>query len=99
MYEAGNGKELLDQLIDEQKMPDTVLLDIDMPVMNGYETARFLKTAYPEIAILAYSSSNDPARVDTIIENGADLFMKKNDHPILYVQALSKLHENNCMIG
>jgi DNA-binding NarL/FixJ family response regulator len=96
MYEATNGIELIDQIKAGQRVPDTVLLDIDMPIMNGYETTRYLKQQFPDVPILAYSSSDELFRVNNIIEAGADLFMKKDDHPIVYVQALAQLYRMYC---
>jgi two-component system, NarL family, nitrate/nitrite response regulator NarL len=54
---ANNGKELLEILINNR--PDIILLDINMPVLNGLEAARHIKQSYPGIKIILLSTYND----------------------------------------
>ena len=54
--EASNGKELTDCIADEKQLPDIVLVDVNMPVMDGHETVSLLRSKYPEIKI--FSSEN-----------------------------------------
>ena len=53
--EAANGRELIDKL-DPHHLPDIVLLDIHMPVMDGYATAAWLHKNHPAIRVLALST-------------------------------------------
>ena len=46
LFEGGNGKEFCEKL-QKENLPDLVLLDINMPVMDGYETALWIKRNYP----------------------------------------------------
>lgn len=51
--QAGNGKELINILSSgEQHLPELILLDLQMPFMNGYETMEYLRTNYPQIKVL-----------------------------------------------
>jgi len=79
-FEAGNGKELI-QKMGENILPDIVLLDINMPEMNGYDTARWLTQNYPQIKILALSMESDDASVIMMIRCGAKGFLMKNVEP------------------
>ncbi len=53
--QAANGQQLLDKLNDAAQPPDICLLDINMPVMNGYETMAALNRHYPGIKVIAIS--------------------------------------------
>jgi DNA-binding NarL/FixJ family response regulator len=61
---ANNGKELLEILVNNN--PDIILLDINMPVLNGLEAARHIKQSYPGIKIILLSTYND----EHLIEKG-----------------------------
>jgi DNA-binding NarL/FixJ family response regulator len=74
--EAGNGLELLAQLPDTPA--DVVLLDINMPGMNGPETARQLQESYPEIKILVLSMLDGEEYVFQMLDAGATGYILKN---------------------
>ncbi len=77
--EAANGREALQQT--EHLRPDVVLLDLEMPVMDGYEAARQIKACWPNCRVVAFSVHSYPsarqkaarAGVDDFIEKGAPL--------------------------
>jgi DNA-binding NarL/FixJ family response regulator len=77
VMEADNGRKLLDQLESADALPDVCLLDINMPELNGFETARLLKAKWPSIKILVISGDHlyNPARIK---QTGADGFIEKN---------------------
>ena len=79
--QAANGEDLLNQLAGLEELPDLCLLDITMPVMDGYETAANLRVNYPEIQILAYSSFTDEDRINKILRAGAHRFISKDSTP------------------
>ncbi|HEX2683700.1 MAG TPA: response regulator transcription factor, partial [Ferruginibacter sp.] len=54
LFEADNGKDLIAKL-GSGSTPDIVLLDINMPEMDGFETANWIKSNHPEIKMLALS--------------------------------------------
>jgi len=59
---ARNGKEAVDVIADQQGEIDLILMDINMPVMDGYEAMRIIKSRHPEIPIIAqtaYTLNND----------------------------------------
>ncbi len=80
LFEANNGKEFCEKL-NPAELPDLVLLDINMPQMNGYETARWLKNNYPEIKILALSMYDDENAVIRMLKNGARGYILKDTEP------------------
>ena len=74
--EAGNGQELLDQL--PETPADVVLLDINMPVMDGPETARQLRIAYPEVTVLVLSMLDDEKHIFQMLDAGAAGYILKS---------------------
>ena len=76
VFEAHSGQELLEGF--SQHPADLVLLDIEMPGMNGIEAARELKQSYPEVKIIALSMYSDEQYYAGMIEAGADGFLLKN---------------------
>ena len=76
VLEAGNGKGLLEKL-QTTRAPDICLLDINMPVMNGFETVKQLKKNYPDIQILIFSMNTESASVKKMKELGVAGFLPK----------------------
>ena len=78
--EASNGKEFIEN-INPNNLPGIVLLDITMPEMNGYETARWLYTHYPSVKVLALSMLNDERAIIKMLKNGAKGYILKDSEP------------------
>jgi DNA-binding NarL/FixJ family response regulator len=74
--EAGNGQELLAQF--PAIPPDIVLLDINMPSMNGPETAHQLRKQHPEVRILALSMLDKEAYIHQMLDAGAQGYVLKS---------------------
>lgn len=80
LFEADNGKDFLEKL-NHTNAPDLVLLDINMPQMDGYETAQWLKTNYPLIKVLALSMYDDETAIIKMLKNGARGYILKDSEP------------------
>lgn len=91
LYEVENGKKLLDRLNSDINKPDIVLLDISMPVMDGYETAGWLRQKYPDIKVMALTMNSDDASLVRMIKSGAKGYLQKNIHPMELHNGLIKL--------
>jgi DNA-binding NarL/FixJ family response regulator len=74
--EASDGLGLLEQL--PQAAPDVVLMDINMPGMDGVETTRRLRELYPEVRVLALSMLDNEQYVNQMLESGAAGYLLKN---------------------
>jgi CheY-like chemotaxis protein len=76
-FEAENGQECVDKAL--QHRPDVILLDIRMPVMDGFEAARRLRTLdeVRDIPIIAVSASVFEERRKQILEAGCDVYIAK----------------------
>jgi DNA-binding NarL/FixJ family response regulator len=74
--EATNGEEFLEKL--KEGMPDIVLLDIEMPVMNGLEAAKIAIQKYPDLKIIALTMFNEDDYVQSMLDTGVKGFLIKN---------------------
>jgi DNA-binding NarL/FixJ family response regulator len=77
LFEAANGEELTRKLSPQLK-PDIILLDINMPVMGGIETARWLKANYPDICVIVLSMFEDAEKVLTMVKLGVKGYLLKD---------------------
>ena len=75
-FHAENGREFLDQLPNHEV--DVVLLDLDLPVMDGRETLKHLQKDFPHVKAIMLSMHEDPWIVSELIHEGAKSFLKKN---------------------
>lgn len=91
IYEAENGKVLQDKMKSHQQMPDIVLLDISMPVMDGYTTASWLRQEFPGVLVMALSVQDDDDSLIRMIKAGARGYLHKNVHPADLEKALDTL--------
>jgi DNA-binding NarL/FixJ family response regulator len=78
VLEAENGRIFIDNLPKLPAPPDICLLDINMPVMDGFETAIELKKSWPQIKILFFSMHNSNAFISKAKQIGADVFLSKD---------------------
>lgn len=85
--EANNGKELCQML--QSKQTDVVLLDIDMPKMNGITALRSLTDAHPTIRFLIMSMHPEEIYGPTVRKMGAAGYISKDNDPKLVIQAIS----------
>ena len=79
--EAGNGKELMEKLSSAAELPDICIVDINMPEMNGYETAAEIKKHWPDVKILALSMYDTELNIIKMLRNGANGYVLKDSDP------------------
>jgi len=81
--EADNGMQLLTLLKHVQ--PDVILLDIQMPVMDGITTLPEIKKLYPEVKVVMLTMHNDHSMISKLMELGANAYLTKNsDSEVIY---------------
>ncbi len=90
-YEAGNGIELLELLEKTHPKPDVILLDLRMPVMDGIEAHKSIKSIYPEIKVIILTMEDDEQMILYMINEGANGYLQKNAEPDELERALSKV--------
>jgi DNA-binding NarL/FixJ family response regulator len=94
LYECENGKVLQERMAVKKNVPDIVLLDISMPVMDGFETAQWLREAHPGVLVMALSMQDDEQSLIKMIKSGAKGYLLKNVHPAELEKALLALVKN-----
>ncbi len=90
--QAENGRELI-ELVEDIKL-DVVLMDINMPIMNGFETTDWLRRKKPTVKVLALSMFADDASVIRMIKAGAKGYILKDAEPQALRNAICELMEN-----
>ncbi len=90
LFEADNGKDLIEKL-KPGAVPDIVMLDINMPDMDGYETARWLKQHHPDVKVLALSMYDNENAIINMLKCGAKGYILKDSDPALLKAALHDL--------
>ena len=78
LYDVPNGKAMIERFSVPRNIPDIVLLDISMPVMDGYQTAEWLTTHYPDVRILVLSMQDDEEALIKMLRCGARGYLVKN---------------------
>lgn len=84
--EAENGMQLLNLLKHIQ--PDVVLLDIQMPIMDGLQTLPEIKKLYPEVKVIMLSMHNDHSVITRMMEIGANSYLTKDSDSEMIYQAI-----------
>jgi DNA-binding NarL/FixJ family response regulator len=94
--EAGNGREAME--IASQLIPDVVLLDVNMPVMDGVETVRLMKESLPCRILMLTISKNDEDLFGSILA-GADGYLLKNSTPEELCRSIMQLQEGMAVLA
>lgn len=90
-FEADNGKQLIDKMKSAGTIPDAILVDIHMPVMDGFQTAAWLRKNHPSVKVLALSMSDEQDVIIKMLQAGAHGYILKNTTPDELQQALETI--------
>lgn len=92
-----NGSDLLTKLEDNHNL-DIILMDIEMPVLNGIETTQIVKHKYPHIKIIMLTAFDNDENIFNAIKAGADGYLLKEINPqVLYDGILETLNGGAAM--
>lgn len=89
---AYDGQEILDQLKENHNI-DIILMDIEMPGMNGIDATLQIKSKYPQIKILVLTVFDDDENIFNVIKAGADGYLLKEITPNELYQAIKETIE------
>lgn len=98
VFEASNGKEL-QQILPAKNDVDVILMDINMPVMDGYATTSWIKQNYPLIHVLALSMFDEDAAVIKMLKAGAGGYVLKESKPVELYRAINEIKEKGIYIN
>ena len=98
LFEADNGKELRNKIM-QHIIPDIVLLDVNMPEMDGFETTQWLRKNYPQIKILVLSMMSDEKTIIKMFRLGAQGYLLKNTDPTELKSALDAVMHKNVYLS
>jgi DNA-binding NarL/FixJ family response regulator len=91
IFEAENGEQM-QHLLAKHPLPQVILMDINMPEMDGYAAAKWVKEKYPQIKILALSMFEDDKAVIKMIKSGAGGYVLKGSKPRELLEAIKTIH-------
>jgi len=91
--EAANGKELIEMI--NNSPPDVVILDLEMPVLNGFETSKYILEHYPNVKILILTMHTEEVFILNLMELGVHGFLNKNSEPEEVERALYSVHDKD----
>ena len=78
VFLASNGVEFFEKLEKSEKVPDVVLMDIEMPKMDGLDATRKLKKTHPEIKVIIVTMHIEESYILYLLKLGADVYLFKN---------------------
>ncbi|MBC7537053.1 MAG: response regulator transcription factor [Ferruginibacter sp.] len=80
LLEASNGQEFIEKL-KPGLLPQIVLMDINMPEMDGYDCTKWLKKKYPDVKVLALSMYDNEVSIIRMLQSGAKGYILKDSDP------------------
>jgi CheY-like chemotaxis protein len=89
VYEAENGKEAIEKA--QELRPDLIVLDLSMPVMNGLEAARAIKSVMPTVPLIMYSAFLNPFAKEEARSIGIAELVSKSEHASVLIRKARRL--------
>lgn len=93
LIEAENGAQFLEALKNIVVKPEVVLLDIRMPVLDGYETAKILLETYSDMKIIILTMHEEERHIIRMIELGVNGYIMKNASPEEVIESIHEVQE------
>lgn len=94
VFEASNGNELVDYLNSENELPEIILMDIRMPLLNGLEATKLITKNLPNIKIVALSSYNSPTFIYNMLDVGAVCYISKSASQEKMISSINTVVQN-----
>ena len=80
IHQSGNGKEMI-SAVAAGIVPDVAILDLNMPELDGFETAEWLHKNFPEVHVLMLTMYDSELSLIRLLQTGVKGFLKKDVHP------------------
>jgi len=98
LFEAGNGLEMK-SMLERSILPEIILMDINMPYMDGFSSTSYLKQNYPKIKVLAITMLDDDNTVIKMIRSGASGYVLKESRPKEVLEAIKTISYKGVFIN
>ena len=95
ILEAKDGKDFLEKLKEAKEKPQVVLMDLEMPIMDGIEAIRTASAIYPEIKFIVLTVFEDSEKIFEAIKAGAGGYLLKEDSAVNIIDAIANVVEYN----
>ena len=99
IFEAENGKELVDFISNTEVFPDVILMDLKMPEMNGIEATKEIHKSHPDIKIIALTSFDGKSFITNMIDVGASSYLLKNTSPKMVIRTINEVYNKGFYYG
>ena len=90
--EADNGEDLIAGF--EKQLPDVVIMDLKMPIMDGMEATQIIRKKFPSVKVLVVTMYEDDKFIIHLMEIGANGYLLKNTEPDEIRKSIYAVHEN-----
>ena len=94
LYTCKNGQELVDKFSDYENIPHIVLMDINMPIMNGVEATEWMTKNHPKVNVMALSVEDEEYTILKMLKAGAAGYLLKDTEKAVLEKALIEIAEN-----
>jgi DNA-binding NarL/FixJ family response regulator len=92
VVQAGNGKDLIKKITEKNIQPDIMLIDVNMPVMGGAETAAWCLTNIPTARLVALSTNDDDKSIISMLKAGCCSYILKDTSPEDFYKGLNEIY-------
>lgn len=86
-----NGQKVIDYFLADNPIPNIVLMDVNMPILNGIKATKWLQKNYPEVKVLALTMNDDEPIIINMLCAGACGYLLKDIHPDTLLKALNNV--------
>jgi DNA-binding NarL/FixJ family response regulator len=93
LIEASNGIDLTKKIALKTEVPEIMLIDVNMPLMDGIETAKWLNEDFPAMRLIALSTNDKDQAIIAMFKAGCSAYLLKDIHPTELQKALHEVNE------
>ncbi len=98
IFDAENGQDMI-QKLGRHPLPEVILMDITMPLMDGYESTKWLKDNHPEVKVLALSMFEEDKPIIGMLKSGAGGYMLKQSKAADLIDAITGIARHSFYIN
>lgn len=92
IFEASNGEELISFLEEQTTLPDIVIIDLKMPIINGVEATKIIRATFPDVKVIALTSYHTKSFIANMIDIGAVSYLVKNTTPQELITTINEVY-------